>query len=198
MSSTKITLSKSALDAIVATAVQAAVSEVFETEAPKAPTGKASKKNTKAPAGKSTKAKTAKVEPTPEPESEFVEQRKARKDSNRVQAAWMREEGLVPSGKAWNAVSNGERDVARLRKLNAKDGLSAPAKGKKGSTKTPAKATKAKATKAPEVEATPAPEVDRKAAKVAKRRSKAGRKAYRTRVANGNAVRGEGGKFVSA
>lgn len=200
----KITLSESALDALVATAVKAAVSEVFEIPAP---TGKPTKKakSAKAPAGKPAKAAKAK-KGTLTRDGEFVEwlretaeQRAARKRGNKAQAEWMRSEGLVPSGQAWHAVSNGERDVARLRKLNAKDGLSVPAKGgKKGSTKTPAKASKAKATKAPEVEA-PAPEVDeRKAAKAAKRRSKAGRKAYRTRVANGNAVRGEGGKFVSA
>lgn len=47
----------------------------------------------------------------------------ARKAGNKAAAAWMREHGIVPSGKAWTAVKNGERNVAPLRLLNAQDGL---------------------------------------------------------------------------
>jgi hypothetical protein len=76
----------------------------------------------------------------------------ARKSANREAAAWMREKGLVPSGQAWVAVKNGERNVVKLRKLNAAD--------------TPAKAKaepKAEVVAEPEVKAPPKKAVAKKA-----------------------------------
>lgn len=135
-----------------------------------------------------------------------------RQRGNKAAAAWMRENGLVPSGSAWKAVSGGERDVKALRAMNAADGLKAPVA--KASAKAPKPAdrkTKApKAAKAPKLErvtepvaeakpeAKPEPKAGTKAErKAAKRRSKAARKAYATRVANGTAVR-VNGRFVKA
>lgn len=151
---------------------------------------------------------------------------------NAKAAAWMRSEGLQPSGQAWTLVSKGERDVAVLRAANAEDGLKPVSESVRKTAKAqfkalqagasvaearairvaapttkatkPAKATKApKRAAAPEVPvvevapAKPAKDERTKAErKAAKRRSKAGRKAYATRMANGNAVR-VNGRFVS-
>src|SRR5438445_5477725 len=54
--------------------------------------------------------------------TEKAAERDAHKAGNKAAAAWMREKGLVPSGQAWTAVKNGERNVTKLRKLNAADG----------------------------------------------------------------------------
>jgi hypothetical protein len=54
---------------------------------------------------------------------ETAEARHARKAGNAKAAEWMRENGLVPKGRAWEAVKTGERDVRALKALNAADGL---------------------------------------------------------------------------
>jgi hypothetical protein len=78
----------------------------------------------------------APAKPT-KPKSEFYEKvivggREARalhQKANTAAASWMREKGLVPSGQAWKAVKEGERDVKTLRRLNEKDGFTPKKKG---------------------------------------------------------------------
>ena len=127
-----------------------------------------------------------------------VEKAKMR-ESNQKQAAWMRENAIVPSGSAWTLVKQGERSLKVLRAANAADGLTFKAPtGKKASAK---KAGKKAAQQSAPVEAAVevvTEETGSKAErKAAKRRSKAAKKAYRTRVANGTVAR-VNGRFVKA
>ena len=127
----------------------------------------------------------------------------------------------VRDGLVRHAVGGVVRDVEVLRAANATDGLKpvsesvrtlAKAQFKalqagasveearairvtKPAIKAP-KAQPAKPAKAPEVKAERASSGTKAERKAAKRRSKAGRKAYATRLANGNAVR-VNGRFVS-
>ena len=161
-------------------------------------------------AHKKAEARRAAWEATRPSKAERVEAAVRRQSANKAQAAWMRENAIVPSGSAWKAVSGGERDGAQLRAMNAADGLvfRAPkAKAEQAPEKAPKAGKKAKAERkaaqvtAPEVEAAPVAEETERPSKAerkaAKRRSKAARKAYATRVANGTAVR-VNGRFVKA
>lgn len=122
-----------------------------------------------------------------------AEQKAAHQSANRAQAAWMRENGVAPSGSAWKLVNAGERDIDVLKAANAADGLAikAPADRKAPKAKKAGKGASAKVTAPVAEEKAPS------AKKVAKRRSKAAKKAYATRVANGTVAR-ENGKFVKA
>lgn len=75
-----------------------------------------------APAKASKKASAGKKASKAEREAQ-KEAYLLRKAGNRAAAAWLRENGIVPSGQAWAAAKNGERSVAHLRSLNALDGL---------------------------------------------------------------------------
>lgn len=69
-----------------------------------------------------------------------AEQRDNRKSHNAEASAWCRENGIHPSGSAWEALKKGERDVATLKALNVEDGLR-PVKGEVKKTKSGKKAT---------------------------------------------------------
>lgn len=126
----------------------------------------------------------------------FDAERAAVKGLNGEIATFLRSKGINPKGRAWTEVKAGTTEAAdlllltdknldRLRKLNRKDGIAAPAAG----------TTKAKKATVPTTEAEIEADVerlDREVATVSKRRSKAARKAYRTRVKNGTAVRVNG------
>jgi hypothetical protein len=85
-----------------------------------------------------------------------------RKKANDARAIWMRSIGVVASGQAWEAAKEGELNPAKLKAMNADDGLvfKAPtakkAAAKKAPAKKAAKATEAKATEAKATEAKPA------------------------------------------
>jgi hypothetical protein len=98
--------------------------------------------------------------------AEKAAQRVAHKTANREAAAWMREKGLTPSGQAWAAVKNGERNVTKLRKLNADVAKATPKVVTEEVVTEPAKkatAKKATAKKAPAKKA-PAKRATKKAA----------------------------------
>lgn len=75
------------------------------------------------------------------------EARALHQKANTAAASWMREKGLVPSGQAWKAVKEGERDVKVLRSLNEADGYTPKKKGTGTGAQPGAKAPKAKATR---------------------------------------------------
>lgn len=74
---------------------------------------------------------------------ESAEERADRKRFNSNLSAWMRGEGLVPSGAAWEAAKGGERSVKALKAMNASDGI-APAKPKADTPKAPKREVAAK------------------------------------------------------
>lgn len=129
----------------------------------------------------------------------FDAERAAVKGLNGEIATFLRSKGINPKGRAWTEVKAAvteaadlllltDKNLDRLRKLNRKDGIKAPAVG----------TTKAKKATVPMTEAEVEADVerlDREVATVSKRRSKAARKAYRARVKNGTALR-VNGRFV--
>lgn len=128
--------------------------------------------------------------------AEFDARMNDRKALNGEIATFLRSKGVTPRGRAWDEVKAGtteaadlllltDKNLERLRKLNAKDGLKAP------------KAGKPEAGEGEQAKPATAERTEPKAAKSSKRRSKAARKAYRARVAAGNVNR-VNGRFVAA
>lgn len=86
------------------------------------------KANKKAKRSKASKESAAKREAFVSWLHETAEERAARKAFNGKAAKWARKNGIVPTGTAWAAIKEGERDVETLKSMNVDDDLR-PAKG---------------------------------------------------------------------
>jgi len=72
---------------------------------------------------RAAEARRAAWEATRPSKEDLARKAAERQLGNAKTAAWMRSEGIQPSGRAWTECSKGERDVKVLRTLNAEDGL---------------------------------------------------------------------------